>query len=364
MIEADDSLQELADLEGWSPYLYRPVEEVTDVAVYKTMCAKIVILKDMWRSREPKAKRLFCDSFVLSLKADDSRIFCGLNNGCVQAWDLSYLGRIREQECHDKGIKCIDMNKFVFLTGSYDTTFKVWRKDNWMCIKTFPVHTDSVWDLKLHDTVVATAGLDGTVILYDFVDNYDLVIRCYIQAHGDLVASVDFNSSYLVCGFEDANIGVWQLPSTTQVHLLGGHNGGVTGVQLQGDIAATSSYDTQVKLWNVSTGECLMTFNDHENFVRCIAFNGQRIVSGDFGGFLHSWDLAFCPHGSVKVLNHRSWSCHKGHVVCIHMNACRIITGSRDRSVNIQDFWLKTLDSLKPKEGSGVRISRFLKRPI
>ena len=27
---------------------------MTDVAVYKTMCAKIVILKDMWRSREPK----------------------------------------------------------------------------------------------------------------------------------------------------------------------------------------------------------------------------------------------------------------------------------------------------------------------
>jgi len=181
MIGRDDSLEELADIEGWTDSLYRPVEEVSDTGIYKRMCSKIGILKDTWRYREPKAKRLFCDSFVLSLKADESKIFCGLNNGCVQSWDLSYLAKIREQECHDKGVKCIDMNKSVFLTGSYDTTFKVWRKDNWTCLKTFPVHTDSVWDLKMHDTVVATAGLDGTVVLYDFKEEYDLVIRCYIQ---------------------------------------------------------------------------------------------------------------------------------------------------------------------------------------
>ena len=31
-----------------------------------------------------QTKRLFCDSFVLSVKSDEERIYCGLNNGCVQ----------------------------------------------------------------------------------------------------------------------------------------------------------------------------------------------------------------------------------------------------------------------------------------
>ena len=31
-----------------------------------------------------QARRLFCDSFVLSLRADEETVFCGLNNGCVQ----------------------------------------------------------------------------------------------------------------------------------------------------------------------------------------------------------------------------------------------------------------------------------------
>ena len=71
-----------------------------------------------------------------------------------------------------------------------------------ICLQTFPCHTDSVWDLKLHNTTVvkdlnyknyknyktikyfpcqATAGLDGAVILYDFVSDYELRVRCYIQ---------------------------------------------------------------------------------------------------------------------------------------------------------------------------------------
>ena len=42
-----------------------------------------------------------------------------------QVWDLEYLAKVREQECHDKGVKCIDVNKDVILTGSYDAMFKV-----------------------------------------------------------------------------------------------------------------------------------------------------------------------------------------------------------------------------------------------
>lgn len=31
----------------------------------------------------------------------------------------------------------------------------------------------------------------------------------------------------------------------------------------------------------------------------------------------------------VGVKNYRKWECHTGHVVCIQMNAYRIISGSR-----------------------------------
>ncbi|XP_023319808.1 F-box/WD repeat-containing protein 11 [Eurytemora carolleeae] len=372
LVIRDEGLKELSELEGWNSSLFRPVQEVSDPSIYKKMCAKVFLLKDIWRFREPKAKRLFCDSFVLSVRSDDSIIFCGLNNGCIQAWDISYLGKIREQECHDKGVKCIDFNASVFLTGSYDTFFKVWRRDTWSCIQTFPVHTDSVWDLKLHGNIVATAGLDGAVIIYDFVSEYDLRVRSYIQAHGDLVSAVDFSSVHLVTGFEDAMLGVWELPGGTKIHSLPGHTGGVTGVQIHGTLAATSSYDCSVRLWDVSVGVCLLKLSDQDNFARCIGFSGNRIVSGDFGGNILMWDLAISPSTSnrsveVKVLNTRKWEAHKGHVVCIQLNARRIISGSRDRTLMINDFWLKTMDtlsSIKKENSTAHKYSRFLKRHI
>lgn len=318
----------------------------------------------MWRHREPKTKRLFCDSFVLSVKADDEKIYCGLNNGCVQVWDLEYLAKTREQECHDKGVKCIDLNKNVILTGSYDATFKVWKKSDWSCVKTFPCHSDSVWDLKLHNTTVATAGLDGTVIIYDFVSDFDIKIRCYIQAHGDLVSAVDFNEDFLMTGYEDANVGVWSMASGQQIHNMLGHNGGVTGIQIQLNLAASSSYDSTVRLWDMERGECVLVLGEAESFCRCLSFIGNRIVSGDFDGLVHFWEITFDQDNKVGVKNYRKWECHTGHVVCIQMNAYRIISGSRDKSLMLNDFWLKTISALKPKEQENQKNSRFLNRPI
>lgn len=358
LLGKEQGLEELAEQEGWSR------EEMEgEEAVNKKLLAKVFLLKDIWRTREPKARRLFCDSFVLSVRADEETILCGLNNGCVQAWDIATLARVKEQECHEKGVKCIDMNTNVFLTGSYDTTFKVWRRSSWELLQTFPLHTDSVWDLRLHNTTVATAGLDGAVILFDFKTEFEVKVRSYIQAHGDLVSAVDFSDSHLVTGHEDSYVGVWELPGGRQLHQMLGHNGGVTGITLQGSLAATSSYDCEVRLWDVVLGQCLHIFNEPQNFVRCLAFHGKRIVSGDFGGFVHMWDFTLLD-GKVNVSTHREWECHKGHVVCIQLSASRIITGSRDRNVIVNDFWAKTQDAMSRRAENPAkpeRQSRFLK---
>ena len=67
-----------------------------------------------------------------------------------------------------------------------------------------------------------------------------------VQAHGDLVSAVDFNDEFLMTGYEDANVGVWSMTTGQQVHNMLGHNGGVTGIQIQLHLAASSSYDATV----------------------------------------------------------------------------------------------------------------------
>ena len=32
----------------------------------------------------------------------------------------------------------------------------MWRREDWSCLKTFTVHSDSVWDLRLHGDLVVS----------------------------------------------------------------------------------------------------------------------------------------------------------------------------------------------------------------
>ena len=78
------------------------------------------------------------------------------------------------------------------------------------------------------------------LVWVDFLYNHfskDLYGRFWIP-HINLCVTISSQDSY---------VGVWQLPEGTRTQTLTGHNGGVTGISLQGNLAATSSYDSMVK---------------------------------------------------------------------------------------------------------------------
>ena len=53
-VSQDEGLSELSLSLHWDQHLYCPLTELTDCSLYKKMLAKIFLLKDMWRHREPK----------------------------------------------------------------------------------------------------------------------------------------------------------------------------------------------------------------------------------------------------------------------------------------------------------------------
>ena len=72
------------------------------------ICWQVHQLREVWQTQRPKLKRLSCDSFVLSIKVHhDRHLYCGLNNGTLQLWDLQQkMGeKLTDKEVHDKGVK-------------------------------------------------------------------------------------------------------------------------------------------------------------------------------------------------------------------------------------------------------------------
>ena len=98
MILHDESLKDIFTEEEWT--------ELSPGQI----CWQVHQLKEVWQRQRPKLKRLSCDSFVLSIKVHQDRyLYCGLNNGGLQLWDLGF-GRSGEKihqkdDIHDKGIK-------------------------------------------------------------------------------------------------------------------------------------------------------------------------------------------------------------------------------------------------------------------
>ena len=86
---------------------------------------------------------------------------------------------------------------------------------------------------------------------------------------------MDFSEEFLVSGYEDSKVSVWSMETGEKVRDMDGHNGGVTGIQLQVNTAASSSYDGTVRVWEVERGECLLVLNNPDSFCRCVAFHGN-----------------------------------------------------------------------------------------
>ena len=90
----------------------------------------------------------------------------------------------------------------------------------------------------------------------------------------------------------------------------------------------------------VLLGETIALFDEPNHLLRCIGFSGNTIISGDFGGCLHLWEIEVKPGGNaVRKRKYHYVQSHKSHIVCLQVSARRIVSGSRDKTVLIQDFW-------------------------
>ena len=70
------------------------------------------------------------------------------------------------------------------------------------------------------------------------------------------------------------------------------------------------------------------------------------------------------PSQFIKVKQHNKTTAHKGHVVCLQLTPTRIVSGSRDKTVLLQDFWLDDADYVKKKKGRAQELTKDQERML
>ena len=99
---------------------------------------------------------------------------------------------------------------------------------------------------------------------------------------------------YLVSSTHNHNIEVWDTSTKKLIKTMTDHNEIVTNIEFfnkSDEYFMSSSIDKTVKIWK--NFECIHTFKDHEDWIRCIGISksNKYFLSGCVSSIVKGWDL-------------------------------------------------------------------------
>eukprot|EP00300_Choanocystis_sp_HF-7_P042216 c8984_g1_i1.p1 GENE.c8984_g1_i1~~c8984_g1_i1.p1 ORF type:complete len:971 (+),score=233.04 c8984_g1_i1:88-2913(+) len=243
------------------------------------------------------------------------------------------------------------------VSGSADTTLRVWTASSGTQLKVFPGHTDQVTSCQfLTEGVFVSGSFDATVRLWDV--HAGRAVRVLSGAHSAGITSVAFGESsvgrILVSGSRDNTAAVWiwtgelLQDQAAPTLVLRGHSDVVSGVAVAASPlepqfrVVTCSYDGSVRVWDES-GNRLASFTGEHSLtasggrMTAVAVCGMDcIIAGNSDRTIRT--IALSPGRSRHLLK-------QGMVVGVHRDAvmsCGAVGdlvvssgGENDRSVRV-----------------------------
>ena len=122
-------------------------------------------------------------------------------------------------------------------------------------------------------------------------------LRILFAPRGDVFHSVMWSpdSRMIATGSDDSNIRLWNIESGELVRTLVGHQGPVRSVAWSGDgqWLASGADDRTVRVWEVTSGRLVHTLEGHRSLVRSVAWSrdGRWLASGANDRTVRVWDM-------------------------------------------------------------------------
>ncbi|ORY32354.1 WD40 repeat-like protein [Neocallimastix californiae] len=146
-----------------------------------------------------------------------------------------------------------------------------------------------------------------------------------LHGHTQSVRAVAGSGNVLVSGSYDSTVRVWDLRTGESVHLLRGHLDKVysVGYSPELELAASGSMDTFVRVWSTKTGQCLYQLEGHSSLVGLLEISPNYIVSAAADNTLRIWSPSTGRFISALYG-------HTAAITCFHHDAKlnRIVSGS------------------------------------
>jgi WD40 repeat protein/tetratricopeptide (TPR) repeat protein len=152
---------------------------------------------------------------------------------------------------------------------------------------------------------------------------------------GDKVFSVAFSPDSGYALSEKGNtLKLWDVSTGECIRTFEGHQEGVYSVAFSPDgcCVLSGSSDRTLKLWEVSTGECIRTYEGHQEGVYSVAFSpdGCCVLSGSSDRTLKLWEMS--TGECIRTLEGHQ---EKVRSVAFSPDGCYVLSGSSDRTMKL-----------------------------
>ncbi len=243
---------------------------------------------------------------------------CSLDE-TIKLWSLPDGKEIRTLQGHFGQVNNISFSgdDKKLASASADLTVRIWDVETGKELKVLEGHTDKVIGVYFsqEDTssLVASSSFDGTVKLWDF--DYGKEVKT-LYSHHEPVNNVaySYDGLYLASCSDDHTIKLWSTDLTTKVPLktLSGHEAPVLTVLFSFDsrYLASSDQDGNIFIWQMPEGNLLRKIKAHSELVQDLSFTekGYTIVSGSLDKSIKLWDVETGQNLMTKNIDSEVWS--------------------------------------------------------
>ncbi|ACK69682.1 WD-40 repeat protein [Gloeothece citriformis PCC 7424] len=238
---------------------------------------------------------------------DGQRLASGSADQTVRIWDVQTGQCLKILSGHTNWVWSVafapsktvnSLTPQLLASGSEDRTIRLWNINNGECLKTLIAYANKVFSVAFQGEnphLIVGGYEDNLVRVWNWSNNEclnfkghtDVVLSVACSPKGELIASSG--------GGSDCTIKLWNVTSGQCLSTLSGHAEGVWAVEFSpnGSLLASGGTDQTVKLWDVKTAQCVKTLEGHQGWVWSVAFSadGKLLGSGCFDRTVKLWDL-------------------------------------------------------------------------
>ncbi|KAL2187702.1 WD40 repeat-like protein [Thermothelomyces heterothallicus CBS 203.75] len=198
--------------------------------------------------------------------------------------------------------------KPLIITGSRDSQLRVWRlpeagsrryiqtgppASDDQCpyfIRILSGHAHSVRAISAYGDTLVSGSYDSTVRVWRISTGEQLHV---LHGHVQKVYSVvlDHKRNRCISGSMDSLVKIWDLNTGACLHTLEGHSMLVGLLDLRDDQLVSAAADSTLRIWDPDTGKCRKVLEAHTGAITCFQHDGRKVISGS-DKTVKMWDVA------------------------------------------------------------------------